>query len=172
MENLIATLMIWIGSNTAYEVSGIQPPEVRLLSPQEMTNEYYSGTDAPMPKSGVFTGIFALYNYEDSDNGIVFLLDPRLNDALSPEAAVTDESITDRSKPLHRAWLDNPEFQEQLLHELIHHVQYQTGAVDQFPCPAYAEKEAYLLGGKYLRLRHANDPLPNRKVLAHMYSRC
>ena len=56
-------------------------------------------------------------------------------------------SAADRSGDLHSEWLEDPVFQEQLLHELIHHVQYQTGATADFPCEAFGEMEAYLLGG-------------------------
>ena len=172
MEKLIATLLIYIGANTGYDVSKVSPPEIRLLSAQEMTDEYYGGSDSTRPESGIDSRIFALYNYEDSQEGIILLLDPRLNDALTAETVDADETPLDRTKPLDQKWLDNHVFQEQLLHELIHHVQYQTGQVNQFPCAAYSEREAYLLGGKFLRERHATDPLPNRNVLAYMYSRC
>lgn len=172
MEQLIAALMVWISANTSYKVGDIRQPEVRLLSPHEMTEEFYSGTDVPRPESGIDSRVFALYRQDEESNGVIFLLDPRLNNELTTESVDADASATDRSALLHADWLENPVFQEQLLHELIHHVQYQSGAVKDFPCPAYGEKEAYLLGGIYLNKRHANDPLPNRKVLAHMYSRC
>ncbi len=172
MEQLISSLMIWISANTSYNVSNISHPEVRLLSPHEMTEEYYSGTDAPRPESGIDSRVFALYSQDDASNGVIFLLDPRLNNELTTESVGAATLALNRSAPLHTDWLENPVFQEQLLHEMIHHVQYQSGTINDFPCPAYGEKEAYLLGGLYLTRRHANDPLPNRKVLAHMYSRC
>ena len=171
MEKLMAALMVWIGSNTSYNVTEIPHPEVRLLTAEEMTREYYSGSDV-QPESGIDSRIFSLYNSVDSKHGIIYLLDPRLNDTLTLDSADPDVTLTDRSQPLQQEWLEHPVLQEQLLHELIHHVQYQTGAVEQFPCQAFAEREAYLLGGKYLQLRHANDPLPNRRVLAYMFSRC
>ena len=172
MEALIATLIIWIGSNTSYDVSNIPHPDVRLVSSEALTEEYYSGTDVPRPESGIDKRIYALYNNVDAENGIIFLLDPRLNDELNTDLHNTEKSLPDLSEPLHQEWLEHPIFQEQLLHELIHHVQYQTGVADKLPCPARAELEAYLLGGKYLQLRHTTDPLPNRKVLAYIYSRC
>lgn len=142
------------------------------MTAQEMTDEYYRGSDATKPDSGIDSRIFALYNYEDSEEGIIFLLDPRLNDDLTAETIDSDETLFDRTKPLDQEWLENPVFQEQLLHELIHHVQYETEVANQFPCSAYGEREAYLLGGIFLRHRHVTDPLPNRNVLAYMYSRC
>ena len=172
METLIATLLLWIGTHSSYNVTELPVPEVRLLTPQELTSEYYRGAEAALPASGIDARILALYNHEDADNGIVFLLDPRLNDELIIESANIENLMDDRSQPLHKEWLGNIIFQEQLLHELVHHVQYQSGVVDQFPCPAYGEQEAYLLGGKFLKLRHSDDPLPNRSVLAHIYSRC
>ena len=70
----------------------------------------------------------------------MLLLDPRLNDELIVESADIEYLLKNRSQPLLEEWLGTPIFQEQLLHELVHHVQYQSGAVDQFPCPADGEK--------------------------------
>ena len=172
MEQLLATLLMYIGANTGYDVSKVTPPEIYLMTAREITDEYYRGSDATRPESGIDSRIYALYSYEDSEDGVIFLLDPRLNDALTSETVDADLTSLDGTEPLDQQWLENPVFQEQLLHELIHHVQYQTGAVNQFPCSAYGEREAYILGGKFLRQRHATDPLPNRNVLAYMFSRC
>lgn len=59
-----------------------------------------------------------------------------------------------------------------VLHELIHHAQFDSGAYDTYSCRNYGELEAYTLGGKYLKDRYVTDPLPNRDVREHMYSRC
>ena len=67
---------------------------------------------------------------------------------------------------------ENLVFQERLLHELIHHVQKVSGAEQRFTCRKFGEKEAYLLGGEFLKSHYFTDLLPNRYILAHMYSRC
>lgn len=73
------------GANTTYNVNEIPAPEVRLLSPSEITEEYYDGADVRRPESGIDFRTYALYNREDAENGIVFLHDPRLNDTLTLE---------------------------------------------------------------------------------------
>ena len=172
MENLITALMLWIGANTNYDTSSLQHPDVVLLSPKQMTTEYYSGAGVSLPVSGIDTRVLALYNHEKTTKGVIYLLDPRLNSELEAETLAPQHHVKDLAHPLTALWLEHPVFQEQLLHELIHHVQFKSGAVDRMPCIASSEKEAYLLGGRYLKLRHVTDPLPNRSVLAHMYSRC
>ncbi len=169
MESLIAALMIWIATHTSYDTQHMPAPQVRLLTPQQLTEEYYRDSGVAMPASGIDARIFALYNTENSPNGIVFLLDPRLDTSAGAIHSVRDEPTAHR---LTEEFLDDPVFQEQLLHELVHHVQNLSGASKSFPCTAYGEREAYLLGGKFLSLNHATDPLPNRNFLAHMYSRC
>lgn len=172
MDTLIATLLIWIGTHSSYDVSNMVHPTVKLLSPQELTAEYYEGSGVVLPSSGIDPRILALYQYQDAPEGIIYLLDPR-RITEQPSAQLDGSKIpsvlTDQSE---EAWLEDPVFQERLLHELVHHVQYQSGAASRFPCPAFGEKEAYDLGGKFLALRYANDPLFNRNVFAHMYSRC
>ncbi|WP_425426577.1 hypothetical protein [Antarctobacter heliothermus] len=63
-------------------------------------------------------------------------------------------------------------FREILLHELVHHVQRNTGLWDEWACPAIGETEAYRLGGRYLRQTRTADPLPNRNFWAAIYARC
>jgi len=58
------------------------------------------------------------------------------------------------------------------LHELVHHVQWQTGAADTWACPAAGEREACALGGIHLRQRRADDPPPNRNFRGAACARC
>ncbi len=70
---------------------------------------------------------------------------------------------------------ENPIFREIVLHVLIHHVQWSTGAADAAdtrPFPSRGEEETYLLGGRYLRRAHATDPIPSRNFWAQDYSTC
>jgi len=86
---------------------------------------------------------------------------------LSPEE-LTREYYSDHQE----RGLENPLFQERLLHELVHHFQYQLGKHKTYLCKNQGELEAYMYGGKFLQLQNVRDPLPNRRVLAHLYSRC
>jgi len=147
MGELVAALLLWIGAHTAYPVEGIPLPEVRLVSAREITAEYYAEAQlSAYERPEVDERIWALYDMEGGANGIVYV--------------VNDQP------------LDDVLFQERLLHELVHHVQRVNGAYDRFLCRAQGEREAYLLGGKFLKERHAEDPLPNRNFWAAMYSRC
>ena len=172
MDKLVATLLIWIGTHSNYDTSNIVQPEIVLLSPQELTSEYYEGSGVALPDSGIDARVYALYQFADAPQGVIYLIDPRRSTATAAVQIGDKDETFGPTVTLESEWLDDPVFQEQLLHELVHHVQYQSGAASRFPCPAFGEKEAYLLGGKFLALRFANDPLPNRNVLAHIYSRC
>jgi len=144
MAELVAALLLWIGAHTAYTVDGIPLPEVRLVTAREITAEYYAEAQiSAYERPEVDERIWALY---DMENQVVFV--------------VNDQP------------LDDLLFQERLLHELVHHVQHVNGAYDRFQCRAQGEREAYLLGGKFLKQHHAEDPLPNRNFWAAMYSRC
>ena len=156
VEELVAALLAWITWNSDLDPSGVPPPVVRELDRVELTAELYRDATALLPASGVDERVLALYSWKDDPNGVIHILDARLTDGLQP------------GEPPY----ENPVFRERLLHELVHHVQYHTGAYRRFTCPSEGEREAYLLGGRYLRQRYATDPLPNRRVLAHLYSRC
>ena len=153
MSEMIEVLLLWITLNSTYDASGIVHPVVIELSPEELTLEYYSDNLEFMPASGVDNRINALYSFEHSPAGAILVL------ACDAEYQVLDNCV-------------DPIFRERVLHELVHHVQYQSGAYDAFLCKNSGEKDAYLLGGKYLKQRHIDDPLPNRNFWAHIYSRC
>ena len=129
-------------------------PDVVWLTPAALTREYYRDAAAPLPADGVDERVLALYAWDDGAHGTVYLLDER-GDA---GPAVEDP-------------LDDPVVQERLLHELVHHVRHRTDAHARFDSDRRGEKDAYLIGGRFLAARHVTDPLPNRRVLAHPYSR-
>ncbi|WP_448190096.1 hypothetical protein [Azospirillum sp. sgz301742] len=147
MGELVAALLIWIGAHSGYRVEGIPLPEVRLVTAQEITAEYYAEARiSAYERPEIDDRIWALYDMEGGGHGIVYVV---------------------HDKPL-----DDVEFQERLLHELVHHVQRVNGQYARYQCPAQGEREAYRLGGQFLKEHHAEDPLPNRTFWAAMYSRC
>jgi hypothetical protein len=157
METLIASLMLWISTNSMYDTTGMSPPAVVFLSPRTLTSVVYAGSGIDPPaRPEVDVRLRGFYDFARGRNGTIFVLAPDY-----VEGRQGGEQL-----------FENPAFQETGLHELVHHAQRLSGAHDDFACPAEAEQDAYRLGGLYLSRRHAEDPLWNRTVLAHLYSRC
>ena len=156
MDPVVATLMAWIAAHTDYRTDTVVPPEVVQLTAEELTREYYTGVAHLIPEDGVDERVNALYAATDGEVGTVYIM---------RAAELADAGQF--SDPM-----DNPIWREILLHELVHHVQWQTGEAETWACPAAGEKEAYRLGGVYLRQVGATDPIPNRNFWAHMYARC
>lgn len=156
MDALIDLLLEWIGQNSTYQTSDMLHPVVTLLTPRDLTREYYSGAAHLLPSDGIDERLNALYAPGDGAHGTIYIIDPRY---LPDSAEFGDPS-------------ENPLFREILLHELVHHAQEQSGASKQWPCLAMGEAEAYRLGGIYLATQQAQDPLPNRAFWGAVYSRC
>ena len=156
MDALIDALLDWIGAQTDYDIAQLPRPAVIELSPEELTLEYYSGAPQLLPADGVDDRLNALFNFVDGAHGTIYLLEADEIDG----ADYFDDPT------------ENPLFREILLHELVHFVQWQTGAAETWDCPSYGEREAYLLGGAYLRASRTTDPMPNRMFWAHAYARC
>jgi len=154
MNELMAALMVWIAANTPYDTAGMPLPELVEMSPRELTEEFYTGVPHLIPAKGVDDRVRALYAPGDGNAGRVYVL-----------AAEYVEGAEDDP-------YGNPLFHEMVLHELVHHVQFASGAAERYLCPAQGEVEAYAAGGRYLRQRFVTDPMPNRNFWARIYSRC
>lgn len=131
-------------------------PSVLEMSAEALTKEAYKDSPEHLPADGVDENLFAFYSWEHSENGTIFIRPAE--DTEGPRFGDTP--------------IDNPVFQERLLHELIHHVQYFDGAYDRFPCRNIAEAEAYKLGGLFIQQENIADPLPNRSMLIHFFGLC
>ncbi len=156
MDVLLAALMLWITANSDYSTEHMPLPSVVVMTAEELTREYYTDSPQLLPANHIDERVLALYAFDDGRDGTIYVRDCRNDGALNSGA---DDC-------------DDPAYQERLLHELVHHVQRLSGVMENFPCRNFGEKEAYLLGGRYLKARYATDPLPNRNFWAHMYSRC
>ena len=156
MDALVLTLLLWINEKTQYDTSQMPIPAVVELTAEEITKEAYKEVPDLIPASGVDSRVFSFYTWDPPETGTIFILN-----ASETEGLQAGEHL-----------LENPVFQERLLHELIHHAQYHSKSYEKFPCKNFGELEAYVQGGRYLKERYVTDPLPNRHVLAHMYSRC
>ena len=156
MEPLLAALLLWIDANSDYSTIDIPLPQVVVMTPVELTREFYSDVPELIPAGEVDERVLALYAFDDGSYGTIYVRDCRNEGAFDFE----EEDC------------DDPAYLERLLHELVHHVQRFSGVLERFPCRNFGEKEAYLLGGRYLKARYFTDPLPNRNFWAHVYSRC
>lgn len=154
MTDLMTALMLWISSNTTYDTTGMPLPELVEMTPRELTAEYYTDVPHLIPAKGVDDRVQALYAPGDGRDGRVYVLAAKYVDGAGDDP------------------YGNPLFQEMVLHELIHHVQFESGAADAYLCPAQGEIEAYAMGGRYLKQRYVTDPMPNRAFWARVYSRC
>ena len=176
MESLAQSLLLWIASHSQYSVDNIPVPTVLFLTPQEITAEYYGHHTELIPHSGIDDRVLALYDATAGDAGIIYL-HREVSDWNSTATMKTDSiANTDPLSKVAKSDLQiiksDPVLMERLLHELVHHVQFQTGEMEKFPCRAYGEKEAYRLGGLFFKKRYIEDPMPNRNFWAHVYSRC
>lgn len=156
MDGLLESLMAWIADHSDYVVDDIPPPRVLQLTAQDLTREYYTGVAHLMPDDGVDERLNALYAPGDGSHGTVYIL----------RAAAVD-GAAEFDHPT-----ENPLFREILLHELVHHVQHHSGAAQDWACLSLGEREAYTLGGVYLRQTNTPDPLPNRNFWGAIYARC
>ncbi|MEZ5534161.1 MAG: hypothetical protein R3F02_00920 [Thiolinea sp.] len=156
MDAVVLALMLWIGNNSDYNTGIIPHPAIVEMTPKEITKEAYTDNPNGIPEDGVDERIRALYSFEDGPNGTIYIISAHLT-----------KQAKDYNDPKQ-----NPLFQERLLHELVHHTQRLSGVYNTIPCRNYAEKEAYTLGGKFLRAQNVTDPMPNRNFWAHIYSRC
>lgn len=156
MDTLIATLLAWIAATGAYDTTAMPAPRVVEMTPQELTQEFYADAMQLMPEDGVDDRINALFAHSDGPAGTIYIIAPRFVDD-----AVHFEDPR-----------DNPLWREILLHELVHHAQWRSGTAATWACQSFGEREAYILGGRYLKQVHADDPMPNRMFWAQLYARC
>lgn len=157
MIELATALLVWIGANSSYDTANIYPPDIIEMTPLEITAESYTDSLEMIPMGRIDDRFIALYNFEKGENGTIYVLGAKWTD--------------DGTAPEQEPWTD-PIFQERVLHELVHHVQRVSGAYKTFPCRSYGEREAYELGGKFLKQNYATDPLPNRIFWSRVYSQC
>ena len=153
MDGLIDVLLDWIGEHSRYDVAQIGRPAVVMLSAEDLTREMYTGVPHLIPDDGVDERINALYAHAEQT---IYIRHPDTVDGAQSFAAPSD----------------NPLWQEILLHELVHHVQWQSGEADSWMCDAQGERQAYHLGGVYLAQTGTPDPLANRAFWAQMYAQC
>ncbi|MEZ5652618.1 MAG: DUF6647 family protein [Burkholderiaceae bacterium] len=156
LDALIASLLIWIGSHSALEVAGLPAPTIVEMTPLEITRQVHRLAGMTLAPTVADTRLFGAYDPHAGEHGTIYVV-------RAESAPYADEFANH---------LDNPYFHERLLHELVHHVQFRSGAIDRLPCPAAAERDAYRLAGMFVRERHLRDPLAHRASLLRMLDGC
>lgn len=187
MDVVIQILLAWIAANSSYSVMNVPPPAIDFMTSVEITAEYYGEHPEFIPDSGIDDRILALYDPTGDKHGVVYLrVDRKEQFQIERELRMRyvrglhAASLVEGSRATPKVLDDvfamifdkNPILTERLLHELVHHVQYQSGTMAKFTCTALGEKEAYRLGGLYFNRHHVVDPMPNRNFWANAYSRC
>ena len=150
----LLALIAWIGLEVGYDVAAVPPPRVVQMTPAEITAEYYADAPHAAPDSGVDPRVNALYASGDGPGGTIYVLAPRF----------VDDRLSEGER--------NPAWREMLVRELVHHIQWNTGANEAWPCPRAGEPEAYRVAERWLRSVRADDPLPNRAFWGAVYGRC
>lgn len=149
-------LLGWIAMHSDHDVRDINLPRIVSMTPRAITREFYGAAPHLMPEDGADERVLALYDATARPHGAIYVLAPRFARGVEHYDLPTD----------------NPVWREMVLHELVHHVQWNDGTKEGWACPREGELEAYLLGGLYLRQRGVPDPMPNRRFWAHVYGRC
>lgn len=157
MEQVAVSLLLWLAAHSSYEVGGLAPPPIVLLTPAALSALVREGAAEAAPAEPLpAIHVHGLYRPRDGPAGTVYLV--------RPEDTPGAERYAQPS--------DNPWFRERLLHELVHFVQHASGETSSYRCPSQGEYRAYQLGARYLHQIGAADPLPNRRMLAFMATGC
>ena len=124
--------MIWISTVTGYPVP--EPPSVIYADSARSLFRIANGCDLPTRDEAVDR---YCKDYDKDSNGfgqILALYDP-VEKAIILKKDWTPDSIANRSM---------------LVHELVHHLQYESGNISKFRCRGLIEKEAYDVQNKWL----------------------
>ncbi|MEZ5653763.1 MAG: DUF6647 family protein [Burkholderiaceae bacterium] len=156
MDTLIASLLVWIGMNSSLSVAQVPIPKVVEMSPREIARQVRDALAIAVDESRLEGRVLGFYDPDAGPVGTIYVL----RADLAPNAA----RYADKAA--------NPYFQERLLHELIHHVQFRTAVIDSLPCRAAAERDAYRLGGAFLDQRRVPDRLANRAYWIRHHGSC
>jgi hypothetical protein len=156
IEQIAVALLMWIASHSSFQTAGqLPPPPIVLTTVEELTALVRQRSGVAPGEAGEWN-VYGYLSLDEDDHGTIYVVRP----ADTPGA----ELFVDPA--------DNPIFRERLLHELVHYVQYATGALSGLQCPSMRELAAYYLGGVYLKERAVADPLPDRMLFAFWAARC
>lgn len=119
-DKLVKNLLDWVGSNSSFDISSDELPNVMRVSSDDMLQVAFK-SQFPQAVDANKLQIYGLYNFRDKT---VYILD-----SLDLES--------ENGKGI-------------LLHELVHYLQYQYGDDKQVDCKNELERLAYLLEADYL----------------------
>ncbi|MEZ5659913.1 MAG: DUF6647 family protein [Burkholderiaceae bacterium] len=156
MDALLTSLLIWIGSHSAFDISRVPMPAVIEMTPLQITRQVHRLAGRRAVPAQADARLFGAYDPAAGAHGTIYVVQA----VLAPFA----DDYPDR--------LANPYFHERVLHELVHHVQKHTDALTRLPCAAAAEHDAYRLAGIFIRERQLRDPIAHRPSLLRMLQGC
>lgn len=131
LEAVIASFMIWISAHTGFIVP--DPPKFSMKTERQIWDKVYACDKRPESNP---------CKEPRPDSGIVAIYNNKLKEIMVPKWFDIDR-ISHRSI---------------LLHELVHHVQYENEYNEEVQCKAELEKQAYDLQDKWLKENKAVLP--------------
>ncbi len=134
MQELVAALLLWMGSNTSLGYQGEIMPDVVLVSPAALAVVMFEG-DVPEGVDVDRMRVAGLYNFKDQT---VYLRDD-IDLATVPGRAL-------------------------LVHELAHFVQFEQGIPERLRCKQALEPVAYRVQARYLQYHGERVPFSQAHV--------
>jgi hypothetical protein len=156
MEQLSASLLLWVALNTGYAVDDIKAPRVVLLSAAELhalPAHLHVASERVDGYSGHRSGAF---DWGKDGAPTIYLVRP----SEVPQA----ENFADAR--------DNPMFRVALVHQLVHFAQWVTGASRTFRCATQGEAAAEAIGWNYLNSLGVSTSMPSIKRWASLQLDC
>ncbi len=156
MEQLSASLLMWVALNSGYAVDDIKAPRVVLLSAAELQSLPAHLHVASERIDGYSSHRSGAFDWGKNDAPAIYLIRP----SEAPQA----ENFADAR--------DNPMFRVALIHQLVHFAQWVTGASRTFRCAAQGETAAEAIGWNYLNSLGIPTSMPSMKRWTSMHLDC
>ena len=160
MKVFVTAMMLWISQHTGYTVPEL--PTVVELSPFELKRFAYGCDVTPIPNGN--EDICSVEEYWDLDEwereNIPLALYDHYEQTIVVRKGFDIDTVHDQSV---------------LLHELVHHMQFNNGVYDMVKCNGELEKLAYSLQDKWLREKYnvtVNEVIGINELFMMLVSGC
>ena len=144
MKELVITLMLWIGGSTGFPVP--EPPTIAVKTLYEMNNILYGCDDLKINDKELYNSVCVIKDDIKSPNPAASIL--ALYNHVTKEIYLP--TYFNKDNVAHRAIL---------LHELVHHLQYNSGYNKKVSCRGMLEEQAYDLMDVWLKENNAVMPV-------------